>query len=272
MSTAQQTVLEYVTTALSNMDSDEVDSIDDTTESMQVAVLLKQMYFELVNRQEWSFLKGALAIVSAGDLAAPTKLVLPENCKRLRDLWYNVDTAGGFQRQTIVYLEPMLFLRRFSGGQAAGDRLLVNPGNNMPFYISTVNQPTFYTSFDDKHIWCDAYDSNVESTLQSTKVGAWGDRIPEFDITDAYVPFLPDHMVSLLQHTLNEAAMQVFKQTESPMDSKRVRRQTGQARRAESRLTRKTYFSNRFGRKGGGLNLGSGRRWWDNSNSGGPGE
>lgn len=269
---AQKTVLQYVQAALNVMDSDEVDSIGDTTEATQVAELLLDIYFELVNRQEWSFLKGALLVTSAGDTAAPTKLSLPENCKRVKVLKYNIDTSGGYQSRDLKYLSPELFLMRFSTNSSDGNRLLVNPAENLHFYVMTTQMPSFWTSFDDEHIWCDAYDSSIESTLTTAKIGSWGDRIPTFNVEDTFVPFLPDHMIPLLQHTLNQAAMQTFKQMDSKMDEIRVRRQTGQARRAESRITRKSYYWNQFGRRGQGANLGSGRRWWDNNNSGGPDE
>lgn len=41
-------LIEYVQDILSSMDSDEVNSISDTVESMQVATILKNCYEELV--------------------------------------------------------------------------------------------------------------------------------------------------------------------------------------------------------------------------------
>lgn len=269
---AKKTVLQYVQATLGVMDSDEVDSINDTTESMQIAALLYDIYFELINRQEWSFMRGALTVTSNADTTNPTQCTLPENCKRLRNLAYNIDTAGGFQRQELKYLDPVTFLRRFSGGVSAGNRLLVSCtdkyGVDLQFYVNTDRMPSFWTSFDDQTIFTDAYNATIESTLTTQKIIAWGDRIPSFDVEDDFIPDLPDHMIPLLQHTLNGASMQTLKQQESPMDAIRERRQTAQARRAESKLTRKTYYWNKFGRKGAGMNLGSGRRWWDSNNSG----
>jgi hypothetical protein len=269
---SQKTVLQYVQATLSVMDSDEVDSIGDTSEATQVAELLLDVYYELINRQEWSFMRGALDITSEGITTAPTQLLLPENCKRLRIVWYNIDTAGGFQRRKLKYLQPEEFLDRFASGAAAGNRVLVNPAPNMQFYVNTDRMPSFWTSFDDSHIWCDAYEASVESTLQTNKVSAWGDRIPDFQVTDTFVPFLPDHMVPLLQATLSNHAMETLKQQASKALATRELRQTGQARRAESRITRKTYFWNRFGRRLAGSNVGNTRRWWDNNDAGGPGD
>jgi len=271
MSVSQKTVLQYVQAALSVMDSDEVDSVSDTTEATQVAELFYDVYYELVNRQEWSFLRGALQLTASGDTSTPTKVIIPEDAKRVRLVTYNIDTAGGYQRRELVYLDPETFMRRFSGGQAAGNRLLVTPAPGLQFYVNVDRMPSFWTAFDDEFIWLDSYDTSIESTIQTAKLGCFGDRIPTLVIEDAYTPELPVHMIPLLQHTLNQAAMQTFKQTESKMDEIRVRRQTGQARRAESRITRKTYYWNQFGRRNAGMNLGSGRRWWDNNNTGGPG-
>ena len=44
------TLLEMTQDILSNMSSDEVNSISDTTESLQVATIIKQKYFDLISR------------------------------------------------------------------------------------------------------------------------------------------------------------------------------------------------------------------------------
>jgi len=47
------TVLDMVQDVLSDMDSDEVSSIDDTVEAMQVAQIIKTAFYEVINDGDW---------------------------------------------------------------------------------------------------------------------------------------------------------------------------------------------------------------------------
>lgn len=245
---ATKNVLQYVQSCLSTMESDEVDSIAETAESMQVAELLKDLYYELINRQEWEFLKGAVTLTAAGDTAAPTKFTAPTGLRHLTNLWYNVADSG-VSRRHLQYVEPVEFLDRLGSGDAATGKLLVTHGSQLQFYVRTDRQPTFYTTFDDNVVYCDAYDSTVESTLQTSKVSAWGVVIPDFTVEDGFEPELPEHMIPLLQATLNASAHLYFKQQASAPDEARVRRQLAQARTRNSKIaSREYYYANRFGR------------------------
>lgn len=240
-------VLQYVQACLSTMDSDAVDSIADTEESSQVANLLADVYQEMMTRQDWAFLKGPVTLTAAGDVSSPTKFTIPDTLRYLTMLWYNVDEAGEQNNREIRYVEPEEFLLR-TGNSGAGKQL-VSVGTSVKFYVQTDRHPTVYTSFDDKTIYMDSFKQSVNSTLIQSKVTALGFSNPVFVVSDTHVPFLPDHMVPLLQHTLNAAAHLHFKQQASAVDEKRVIRQTAAARRKDSKLTRKHYYANQYGRR-----------------------
>lgn len=246
---ATKNVLQYVQACLSTMDSDNVDSITDTSESMQVAELLQDLYFELLNRQEWSFLHGPQTLTSSADPAFPTSFAIPSGLRHLRNVWYNVHESGGVARRELKYFEPTDFLTRFgSGGPQANKQLVTLPGQ-IQFYVRNDMMPHYYTSFDGVSLVCDSFDSAVESTLQAVKISAYGVGTPAFTVQDDFVPKLPEHMVPLLQHTLNAASHLYFKQQASSVDEIRVRRQLAQARSRESKLTREHYYANAFGRR-----------------------
>lgn len=247
---ATKTILQYVQACLSTMDSDEVDSIGETTEAKQVADLLPDLYDELLNRQEWEFLKGPVTLTAAGDLTSPTKFTVPAGLRHIHNLWYNVDTSGGVTRRELQYLEPVEFLSRFASGSAATGKLLVTLPGQLQFYVRTDKMPQYYTSFDDRTVYCDAHDSGVETSLVSGKVSGYGVAIPAFQLTDTFVPVLPENMVPLLQATLNAVAHSYFKQQVSAPDEARVRRQLAQARRTNSQVaSREFYYANNFGRR-----------------------
>lgn len=246
---ATKNVLEYVQACLNTMDSDQVDQIADTAEATQVAELLRDVYFELLNRQEWEFLKGPVTLTAAGDLTKPTKFTVPEGLRHLHKLWYNVDESGGLNRRELIYVEPEEFLQR-AGGSAATGKLLVTEGEQLQFYVRTDRMPTYYTTFDDQTIYCDAYKETVETSLVSSKISAYGVSVPEFEVSDSFTPELPENMVPLLQHTLNATAHLYFKQQASAPDEARVRRQLSQARSRNSvAASRSTYYANQFGRR-----------------------
>ena len=231
------------------MDSDEVDTIADTSEATQVAELLQDVYYELLNRQEWEFLKGPITLTAAGDVAKPTKFTVPSGLRHLHQVWYNIDEAGGLNRRELAFVEPDEFLRR-AGGSAAAGKLLVTEGSQIQFYVRTDRMPTYYTTFDDRTIYCDAYKESIETSLVSSKVSGLGVSLPAFEVADDFIPSLPENMVPLLQHTLNATAHLYFKQQASAPDEARVRRQLAQARTRNSQVaSRSSYYANSFGRR-----------------------
>lgn len=246
---ATRTVLEYVQQCLSTMDSDLVDSINETAESVQVADLLRENYLELVNRQDWEFLKRPVTLTAAADVSQPTRFDAPLGLRKLAHLWYNVSESG-VSRRELQYVDPVEFLNRLGSGDAGDGKVLVTYGTQLQFYVRNDRMPTFYTTFDDRKIFLDAYDANVEATVQASKVSAWGVVIPDIVVEDNHIPDIPEHMVPLLQATLNSVAHLYFKQQASTPDEARVRRQLAQARKRNSIVAdREHYYASAFGRR-----------------------
>ena len=245
---ATKNVLQYVQSCLNTMDSDEVDTIADTAEATQIAELLEDVYYELLNRQEWEFLKGPVTLTAAGDITNPTKFTVPAGLRHLHKVWYNIDESGGMNRRELLFVEPEDFLLR-TGGSAAAGKLLITEGSQLQFYVRTDRMPTFYTTFDDVTIYCDAYKASIETSLVTSKISAFGVALPAFAVDDEFVPELPENMVPLLQATLNATSHLYFKQQASAPDEARVRRQLAQARTRNSIVaSRSTYYANSFGR------------------------
>lgn len=246
---AKKTVLEYVQSCLSVLESDLVDGIADTQESTQVAELLKDTYAEFIQRQDWSFLHRAIALTSAADTALPTKLTVPEDVRKVETVWYNIATDGTLNRRELVWLSPRDFLLRTANG-ASATRTLCTVDNQIQFYIQNDRMPVHYTSFDDNAVFFDSFDSDVEDTVTSARISAWGVFVPQFEVDDDFIPLLPDNMVPMLQSTLNATASLHFKQQPNLPDEKRVARQLSRLRRKESALNNEfgTYYKNSFGR------------------------
>lgn len=248
-----KTVLQYVQDCLDIMDSDAVDSINDTEESLQVAGFLENVYFELLNREEWKFLRGPAQFTGAGDTSTPTLFTIGGAIKTISEddcyVAYNVADAGDPEKyRELTWLEPVEFLKKFS---VSGDnRDKVEIGSKVTFYVDNNKAPTYFTSFDDESIVCDAYDSSVESTLQTSKLNVVAYTIPSFLRLDTFEPDIPRSLEPLLQAELNSAAHLWMKQVQSSPDERRAARQLAQARRSHSKTTNKGgYYKNKFGRK-----------------------
>jgi hypothetical protein len=243
-----KTLLQYVQTTLSAMDSDRVDSIGDTEESMQVADTAQEVYNELIHRQNWAWLRRPVIITGAADVAQPTKVFIPDNCRYLVNLWYDdPDSTGATRLVKLTYCEPDEFITRFQN--AATNRQLVTTPEGLKFYVGTDREPMFYTTFHDNEFYCDSFDQALEATLQSNKFSALGFVNPDFTISDSFVPDLPETMVPLFQSTLTAVASLYYRQKESAPDEARVRRQKARLNREDSQFTEDTYYHARFGRR-----------------------
>lgn len=242
-----KSVLEYVQNCLSVMDSDQVDSIADTEESTQVAELLREVYADLIQRDDWSYLLRPVTLTAAGDVNSPTEFNIPIDVQYIKWIRYDVSDDASYKPDEIEYTQPEEFVRRLASG--SGNVQLVEAGTSIKFNVRTDSMPSFYTSFDDETIFMDAFDSSVESTLTSSRVTSYGKIIPSFTVSDTFIPDIPVHMQQLLQHELNANATLYFKQTKSPVDESERIIQMAKMRRTQSKLTRPNYYSFLNGRR-----------------------
>lgn len=109
----KMTLLEITQDILNDMDGDEVNSIDDTFESAQVAQIIKSAYFALISNRNWPHTKQAINIDPSGDAALPTHMVLQQEIKELSFINYNKAKALETRKlyQAVRWLEPDDFLR-----------------------------------------------------------------------------------------------------------------------------------------------------------------
>jgi len=85
----KMTLLEIVQNILSDMNSDEVNHISDTTESMQVASVVRDTYYELASNRLWPTNKQLITLTALSNSARRTHLRIPDNVAVVRDIRYN---------------------------------------------------------------------------------------------------------------------------------------------------------------------------------------
>lgn len=80
---AEQTLLQIVQTILSAMSSDQVNSISDTPESMQVAQIVQNKYYDIVARGDLTLDEQLFQLTPSNNIALPTLMTLPSGVSRL---------------------------------------------------------------------------------------------------------------------------------------------------------------------------------------------
>lgn len=199
MAAPAQTLLEMTQDILSDIDGEDVNSIDDTVESSQVAQIIVDTFYDLVTLRVIPEHKELIKLEALGDSTKPNYLRIPSDVVRLNndEFFYNVaDVGETLSYGKVHYVEPELFLARIhkvNPDNSTTDTVLdVNAGTTL--YIHNDLHPTFFTTFDDVHIVCNAYDSSVDSTLQASKSQAMAVKIPSFTKSNSSTPDLdPDY-------------------------------------------------------------------------------
>lgn len=236
----KKTLLEIVQDILSDMSDDEVNSIVDTLESLQVAQIVKSTYEELIAGKNWPHLRQLFSLTGSGDSTKPTHMTLPANFKELEWIKYDVKKDGETRTKfnDIPYVEPDVFLRRTNdrNDDNANIDLITDP-SGVKLLIKNDVAPSCWTSFDDEYVIFDSYDSAVESTLQTSKTQCMGFILPVFSMTDGYIPDLPAEAFPML---IAEAKSACFVRLKEAPDAKSEQ----QATRQKNWLSRKAWQTN----------------------------
>lgn len=171
------------------INSDEVDTLDETLESLDILEIMSRTLDDICSRRYWEFMKDKVAQLEAGTHAV--ELSIPDAVVHIQTLRYN--TVNGWK--TLTYLEPDHFMRRLQEKPASYDTVVIN---GVEIYPSNTDDPTYYTSFDEVNLVFDAYDSSVDASgLDYTKTYLQGIVKPTFNFaenSDAITQAIPELM------------------------------------------------------------------------------
>lgn len=223
------TLLQITQEILNDLSSDEVASINDTVESTQVASIVRSAYTDMMSNRDWSHTKKLIMPVSDATLQLPTHITFDDSMKELISVFYDkTKTVGKIDSQQIKFLLPDDFLR-FTNQRNTLDgttETILDP-SGVNLLISKKMGPTYYTSFDDKQVVFDSYDSSMESFLAKAKFQCYGYVIPEWTQGDTFVPPLPVEVFPLL---INEAKSRASLLLRQQPDQKAEQQSTRQDR------------------------------------------
>ncbi len=225
---AKMTLLEIVTDILNDLDSDAVNSIDDTVESQQVAQIVKSTYFALMHIRNWKGNRKLLNLIAYGDASLPTHVKLPDNLSELSFVNYDSHRLGQGRKiyTAIRYVYPDEFLRRQNGMNNEANYIdIIQDPSGVELLIRNDMPPTVWTSFDDKTLVFDSYDKAVDDTIQSSKIQAFGYITPSWEMIDNFIPELPEEAFTLLTEEAKSKASVKLRQQADPKAEQEATRQ-----------------------------------------------
>lgn len=194
------TLLEMCQDILNDMDSDPVNSISDTDESLQVAQIIKTSYSNIVAQRNWPFLRTLSSLTGLADTTNPTKMGIPETTNKIEWIKYN--------KKDVSYLEPKTF-------KDLVDSRVVGTGIDANGY-RTDQDPVYWTSYDDQFIHFDGRDATVDATLQTSKSVVYATVAPVWSAVDGFIPNLPEKMFVTLLAAAKAISFSTLKQVSNP--------------------------------------------------------
>lgn len=233
---AKKTLLTMVQDILTEMDSDEVSSIDDTIEAQQVATIIKNCYFEMISNRNWPHLKKLIQLDALNDLTKPNYLKLPLETKELLTVSYDAakDNDTNLRYTHVKFLYPDEFLKYTRTRNSTADNVtVVEDFSGTSLLIINDKAPQFWTSFDDFHIVFDSWDKERDDTLKQVKNQCVAYMEPSWSQTNDAIPDLPSEAFSALEEEAKSVCFLTLKQmVNSKAEQKASRQQRWLSRKA----------------------------------------
>lgn len=225
---AKMSLLELVQDILNDLDSDEVNSINDTIESQQVAQIVKTCYFELIGNRNWPHLRKLTQLDASLEVLKPNYLKLPVGLKELVFFKYDCFTLTNTKSKLteIKWKEPDAFLRMISSRDSSLTKVtsVIDYSGTKLLIVNNV-APQYWTSFDDAYVITDSYDNAVDSTLQKAKTQCLAYIDPVWAHSDTAVPNLPSEAFPALLEEAKSTAFLALKQTANQKAEQKASRQ-----------------------------------------------
>lgn len=221
------TLLEIVQDIMNDLDGDNVNSVNDTVESQQVAQIVKTCYLEIMANRNWPHMGTPFNLNAVGSVSYPTSFNLPENIKEMQWFKYNcrgtTDTRDKYR--DIRYMQPKDFVDSLQNRESSASNVQVVNISGLRLFIRNDKAPEYWTSFDDSTVICDAYDSSVDSVLQTGKSNCWGIKYPEWSGLDDSIPDLPVEAFPALLEEAKSTAFYVLRQVANEKAEQKAGRQ-----------------------------------------------
>lgn len=229
-------LLDMVQDILSDMNSDEVNGIDDTVESTAVAKTLRTVYFEQIANRNWPHLRKLITLDNVGDVTRPNYLKSPETVKQMEFFKYDKHLAGTttLNYQKVHWKDPDSFLRYTNSRNSTNtNTLTVTDFSGSKLLVLNDVAPSFWTSFDDVYIVTDSFDSDVDTTLNGSKSQCLAYINPVWVHDDDFIPDLPiEAFPGLLAEAKSTCFVNIKEMPNQKAEQKSLRQQRWLSRKA----------------------------------------
>jgi len=212
------------------MDSDEINSIEDTPESQQVVEIVKNVYDDIISRGDLNSNKTLFNLVGSTDPTKPILMTRPDGIDRIDWLKYNTqklgDTVPNWEILQYLPVDQFIdYMHQWNQNYSYIQQFdhLVN-GYTIRFTFRNDVSPRFYTSIDDTTLFFDAFDNTVDTTLQSSKTIGYGFKTTSFTRSDSWVPELMPQQFALLINEAKSLAWAELKQVQHQKAEQSARR------------------------------------------------
>lgn len=243
----KKTLLTIVQDVLSVLDSEEVNSISDSTEAKDIAEIVESVYFDIVSQRSIPETKSFVKLEALADSDYPTHFKYPANANRLERIWYDASDDGTYEYREIYFVDPIEFIER-QDTLSSNYTLVEDKTAGIKIRVGNDEMPTCYTSFDDEHIVMNSFKSTVDSTLQASKSRGYGVVYPEFQRSnDTFVPDIDAEYFPYLIAESKSRAMDIYKGGTTPKIDQAARRNMISVQNKKHRTSRGNRF-NDYGR------------------------
>lgn len=221
-------LLQLVQKVLSSVDGDEVNSISDTTESLQIVHCAEIVYNDLITTADLPEQYDIFNLTASGNTSLPIVMYRPNGYETVDWIKYKktVDTET-----TWTLLKPILFdefLARQDGlnpSDTGVDTLtLTSNGSTMEIRYYNDRDPDWYTTFNDNTILFSSFQSSVDTTLQSVKTLCYGQRSDLFLSVDSFTPAFDSNMHQIWLHETKALASAEVRQVPNNKAEKSARK------------------------------------------------
>lgn len=236
----RKTLLQLTQGILSDMDSEPVNSINDSDEAMQIASVIQDTYFNIIAARSVPEHDRLVKLTALSDNTRPVYFKYPTMLKEIRLFEYN--------GREVFWKDPVKFLNDMPQPEADNTIEVLDPLSGAKLYVSNNKSPRYYTSFDDEYIICDSYDSSVDTTLQESKTRCWGSVMPTFSLVDSFVPDIDEVLFPYLLAESKSVCFSLFKSGSDPKVEQAARRLKSFVQNDQHK-TRKANVRNFYGRR-----------------------
>ncbi len=223
---AKRTLLAITQSILSATDGDEVNSIGDTMESLQIVDIIRAVYEEIREVHDLPSSAVLFTLEEANTSTYPTQLKLPERVSVMNTLKYaevtypeDEDTAIKKEYRDVLYKTPEEFMAILDARDPLATNAVVVSyplDTNIKLTIENDKFPSYWTTFDDEYIWFDSWDSTKTSTIVANDTKAWGQVQSPWVLDNDFIPDLPGNLFPYFESTCMTRCIAHFKQEINP--------------------------------------------------------